>query len=251
MKQTGIVLILNMISCQFPVDHSELPETQKFLAIDAQVTENYLKLNVVYSLEEVTSIGGYNLPKPPLTSAYLTDSKGVKYTIKNTLGLSDTLFKGKVGETYQLYVEADGKSYVSTKETMRHCPALDSVLVIYRWEEFRAQQDELYDGFDVYAQTKDLPGEENYYQWEWVHYTKATYCGTVYSQIEKRDLLIPCNPTSCWNITASLRGIAESDKLRDGNILLKQIVRVPFTIPPNKYYLRVEQRLLPLQFLSI
>jgi hypothetical protein len=34
----------------------------------------------------------------------------------------------------------------------------------------------------------------------------------------------------------------QSDKLRDGNPIRKLVVRVPFSTPPNNYYLRVEQR---------
>lgn len=242
MKPFYFLAVLCCFGCQFPVDQSELPETRKFLVIDAQVTEKYLRLNVVYSLEEVTSRGEYNLPNPPTTTAYLTDSKGLKYTISNTRGVADTSFRGKVGETYQLFVVADGKSYASTRETMRACPELDSIIVVYSREQFRARTDELYDGFDVYAQTRDVAGQENYYQWEWTHYRKAPYCSKLFSQVERQDLLVPCNPSDCWNIVTNTRAQVESDKLRDGNLIVHPVLRVPFAIPPNKYYLRVEQR---------
>jgi len=143
MKHILILCLFFNIGCQFPIEHSELPETQKFLLIDAQITENYLKLNVAYSLLNVTSRGEYTLPNPPQTSAYLIDGQGVKYTINNTVGGIDTLFKGRVGNTYQLFLEADGNMYVSEKETMRACPELDSVIVLYSREQFRARIDEI------------------------------------------------------------------------------------------------------------
>ena len=242
MKHIIVLLLLFHLGCQFPIEHSELPETQKFLVIDAQVTENYLRLNVAYSLLDVTSRGEYTLPNPPQSTAYLLDGKGIKHTISNTRGGIDTLFKGKVGDTYQLFVEADGNSYVSDKETMRACPELDSVIVLYSRESFRARIDEFYDGFDVYTQAQDVKGVENYYQWEWSHYSKATHCGKIFSQTEDRDLLIPCVPATCWSILTGNRVLIESDKLKDGNLLVKQVVRVPFVLPPTKYYLRVEQR---------
>ena len=242
MKTIYFLVVLHLISCQFPVEQSELPETRKFMVIDAQITENYLQLNVVYSLQEVTSRGEYNLPNPPATSAYLADSKGVRYPIVNTRGVADSSFRGKVGETYQLFVLADGKSYESTRETMRACPDIDTIIVQYSREQFRARSDVLYDGFDIYAQTQDVAGQENYYQWEWTHYRKALYCSKLFSQVEKMDLLVPCNPPECWNIVTNTRAQVESDKLRDGKIIVHPILRAPFAIPPNKYYLRIEQR---------
>jgi len=74
MRTVYFLVVLHFCSCQFSLDQSELPETRKFLVIDAQVTENYLRLNVVYSLENVTSRGEYNLPNPPTSAAYLTKS---------------------------------------------------------------------------------------------------------------------------------------------------------------------------------
>jgi hypothetical protein len=242
MKYACLIFLGLFFTCQYPVLFSTLPETEKILIIDAEVTENFAKLNVNYSLDDVSSTGAYTFPRPPQANAYLLDSKGVKYTFKNTLGAKDTLFRGQIGETYQLFVEADGKMYESLKETMRPSPELDTVAVVYSRESFRSPDDLLYDGFDVYTEAQDLPGIENYYQWAWIHYEKAPYCNKIYSTSLKTDLLVPCNPSDCWNITANQKVIVQSDKLRDGAPLAKYIVRVPFAYPPEKYYLRVEQR---------
>lgn len=235
-------LCILVLSCQYPVNFSLLPDTHKFLVIDAEVTENFLRLNVVYSLEEVSSSGAYNLPRPPQTTAYLLDGRGEKYVIKNTTGAKDTSFRGRVGETYKLFVEADFKRYESNNEIMRPCPELDSVSAIYQREAFRSPDDLLYDGFDIYTEAKDIAGVENFYQWDWVHYEKAIYCHKIYSEVLKTDQLIPCNPSACWNITNNQKVIVQSDKLRDGSPLAKFVVRVPFAFPPNPYYLRIEQR---------
>lgn len=244
MKHIGPCILIAFISCQYPVNFSNLPDTHKFLVIDAEVTENFAKLNVIYSLEDVSSTGAYTFPKPPKTNAYLVDSKGVRYTFKNTLGVKDSLFRGRIGETYQLFVEADGKRYESTPEMMRPCPDLDTIAVLYRRETFRSPEDLFYDGFEIYTEARDIPGVDNFYQWTWTHYARATYCNKIYSDALKTDVLIPCNPPACWNITENPNVIVQSDKLRDGSPLAKFIVRVPYALPPKTYYLRIEQRVI-------
>jgi len=245
LKYGSFFALLAFFSCQYPVSFSSLPDTHKFLVIDAEVTENFALLNVIYSLEDVSSTGAYTFPRPPRTSAYLMDSKGVMYTFKNTTGVRDTLFRGNIGETYQLFVEADGKMYESRKEIMNPCPEMDTVGVIYRRETFRSPEDLLYDGMDVYVEARDIPGVDNYYQWTWTHYAKATYCNKVYDGALKTDVLIPCNPPDCWNIETNRKVIVQSDKLRDGSPLAKFVTRVPFAQPPTKYYLKIEQRAIP------
>ncbi|MDZ4708376.1 MAG: DUF4249 family protein [Saprospiraceae bacterium] len=242
MKFLGTICCIYIFSCQYPVDLSNLPDTQKFLVIDAAVTEDFLRVYVAYSLEKVTSSGAYTLPKPPLTKAVIVDGKGVRYTVKNTTGVIDTTFKGRIGETYQLLVEVDGKSYESEKQTMQACPELDSLIVQYSREGFRSRDDLPYDGFDVYALAKDVPGKENYYQWHWTHYARASYCLKAYSPAEKLDVLFPCFPADCWNIVENDKVIVQHDKLRDGSALNQFVVRVPYSTPPNSYHLQIEQR---------
>lgn len=242
MKYLGVICCIYIFSCQYPVDFSNLPDTQKFLVIDAAVTEDYLRVYVGYSLERITSGGAYTLPKQPVTKAFIVDGKGVRYTVKNTTGVNDTIFKGKIGETYQLLVEADGKSYESEKQTMQVCPELDSLIVSYTREGFRAKGDLMYDGFDVYALAKDIPGKENFYQWHWINYAKATYCLKAFSRAEGLEVLYPCFPTDCWNIIQNEKVIVQNDKLRDGSPLSQFVVRVPFSTPPNNYHLHIEQR---------
>ncbi|MEP7267646.1 MAG: DUF4249 family protein [Saprospiraceae bacterium] len=228
--------------CQYPVDISSLPPTQKFIGIDIKVTEDYASANVFYSLESVTINGAYILPKPPIATATIIDSKGNKFELSNTKGIEDTLFKGKIGESYQVQLVADGKTYLSDKETMQASPAFDSLIVNYSRENFRPADNLYYDGFDIYALAHDIPGVENYYQWAWVHYSRAIYCDKVYSRAEGRDVLLQCYPPDCWNIEYNQNVIIQSDRLKDGNELAQNIVRVPYATPPKIYYIRIEQR---------
>jgi len=226
-------------NCQYPADSYKLPSPKRYLVIDAALSEQYGRVKVAWTLSDVTPQGAYITPIPPQASAYVEDSQGNKFFFE-TNGEVDSTFKGKVGETYQLFVEADGESYVSAKETMRVCPELDSVTPIYTRESFRAPSDLNYDGFDVYANLKDNGAEENYYQWDWTHYERTQACDRV--EISGQLYKVPCTPYDCWGIYRNTSIIVQNDKLRNGTAFAQKIVRVPFAQPPSRYYLRVEQR---------
>lgn len=239
------VLILGMallFTCQYPVTFSELPETIKFIVIEADVTEDYVRVDVRYSLEKVTSAGAYTLPAPPQALAVITTGRGTIHQVSNTRGVPDTLFKGGVGETYQLRVTTEGKIYESTMEMMRPCPEMDTLIVQYSRESFRDKADLLYDGYDIYARAKDIAGVENFYQWHWIHYSKAIQCNKIFDRAQNTEVYVPCFPHNCWNFTQNQRVIVQKDNLRDGQDLTQYVVRVPYATPPNLYYLRVEQR---------
>ncbi len=232
----AILVLANLITCQYPVDSSSLPDAKKFLVIDAALTDKFAKVNVTYTLTEVTPQGGYLFPRPPDATAYILDSHGNR-TDFTPDGTKDTLFHGVVGETYKLYVQADGQVYESNAETMPACPEIDSLTAVYSRETSRSPDDLMYDGFDVYAETKDIPAQENYYQWDWIHYQRTFSCDV------KDGFLVPCTPYDCWTIKYNQQIIVQSDKLRDGQPIAHKVARVPFSTPPNKfYYIKVEQR---------
>lgn len=235
----ALLLIALVYNCQYPVDSSVLPELKKFIVIDARLTEKYGSVSVGYSLTGVTPQGDYQTPVPPVASAYILDSHGNR-TDFATDGTVDSSFHGVVGEIYRLHVEADGNVYESKAETMPACPELDTVAPVYSREASRDPDDLLYDGFDVYVQFRDIPGQENYYQWDWVHYGRRAACGTTVEN--GQEVLLPCTPYDCWGIVYNDRVIVQSDNLRDGQDIAQKVVRVPFATPPKKYYLRVEQR---------
>lgn len=233
------VLLLHS-TCQYPVDVSTLPDQKRFPVIDAELTETYGKVRVTYTLDAVTPQGAYLFPPPPPnTFAYVLDSQGNR-TDFSIDGSKNPNFHGVVGETYRLFVDLNGVQYESKPETMPACPELDSLSVIYTVETSRAPEDFSYYGFDVYAQTNDIAGQKSYYQWDWIHYERAIGCSI--EEENGQQVVYPCNPGDCWNISYNTRIVVQSDELRDGQPLAHKVVRVPFTKPPNKYYLRVEQR---------
>ncbi|MBL7813898.1 MAG: DUF4249 domain-containing protein [Saprospiraceae bacterium] len=238
----AVLLVFIKIGCQYPVDKSILPTLKQFIVIDAELTETYGKVNVTYSLTNVASNGGYQFPTAPKATAYVLDSRGNKFIFTKTDGTQNAGFQGIVGETYRLFVEVDGKKYESKPETMRACPALDSLSTPYRRENFRAESDLYYDGFDVYANLTDEANKENYYQWDWIHYERAPYCDNRFVSGDGRAVLIPCFPNDCWNIIYNSKTIVLSDKLRDGQPIAHRVVRIPYATPPNRYYIKVTQR---------
>jgi Domain of unknown function (DUF4249) len=239
-------LVLSMaifqFSCQYPVATSGLPDPKKFLIINVDLTESYGKLDVGYSLSDVSSSGGFNYtPKPLLTNAHIKDGQGNKAFFMPD-GRLDTLFHARVGETYQLFLEVAGVPYESIVETMRSCPSIDTIKPVFTREINRAPKDLFYDGFDVYVNLQDTPGEENFYQWDWVHYERTFACDKEYNRTFRADVLIPCVPFNCWTIAYNRKTIVQSDELRDGQEISQKIARVPFIKPPQKYYIRIEQR---------
>lgn len=231
-----LLVLANLTTCQYPVDSSALPDPKRFLIIDVVLTDSFAKVNVDYTLTEVTPQGGYLITERPDATAYVLDSHGNRtdFVPDDT---KNTSFLGVVGETYRLFVQADGENYESQPETMRACPELDSLTPVYSRETFRAPEDLSYDGFDVYAQTMDMPNQENYYQWDWIHYERVFSCDVI------DGYLIPCTPYDCWSIEYNNRIVTQSDQLRDGQPIAQKVMRVPFATPPHKfYYVRVEQR---------
>ena len=236
-----LCLIILHITCQFPVDSSVLPDGKQYLVIDVALSETYGKLSVEYSLSKLNDDGGYQtLPKPKVENAYIKNGQGEKFDFYPDGSLENT-FVGVVGETYQFFVEIDGKSYTSALETMRPCPEIDSLVPIFTREDFRNPTDLNYHGFDVTAYLTDTPISDNYYQWSWIHYERATGCGLRKEPIVG-EVQLPCQPFNCFNIVYSKNVIVQSDELRDGQSIAKKIVRVPFITPPSTYFLRVEQR---------
>lgn len=234
-----MILFVATDACQYPVEASELPGAQKFLVINADLTETYGKINITYTLDNVNTNGAYLFPTPPKATAYVVDSKGNQTTFA-TDGTINPAFQGVVGESYKLYITADGNEYESTVETMRTCPEIDSISVIYTRESARTSKDLLYDGFDVYAQLTDIANQEDYYQWDWIHYESLAACDKI--KEGNNYVQVPCNPATCWKIGYNTHIVAQADKLQVGKPIAQRVVRVPYATPPSKYYLRVEQR---------
>jgi hypothetical protein len=117
LKVTALTMIILQVACQYPVGSVKLPDPQKFLVVNAELTESYGKVQVTYTLTDVTSLGGFTIPPPPaFTSVYVLDGHGNR-TDFSPDGRVDSLFHGVVGENYKLFIQVDGESYESSVET--------------------------------------------------------------------------------------------------------------------------------------
>ncbi len=225
------------IRCQYPADGYTQPDKKTFLVINGELTGSYGKVTVENSVQEIGSYNNYATPPAVASVIYVTDSKGQKFTFKS--GVKDSSFHAVTGETYQLFVQANGKMYQSTPEKVPVCPDIDSVAFRFNVNSDLVAANPLRNGFDVSARGKDDPGTENFYQWDWIHYIKVLYCATVKGSNPPQGLYCDGN---CWDITKNPSIIVSSDALINGKNFDIPIVRVPFLEPPNRYYLRVEQR---------
>lgn len=236
-----ILLTFAFAACKYTLNSIDQTVKKTFISINASVTETYAKIEVEYSIDEISTNGGYTKPPKVDATAFITDSKGNKYVVKAT-GAIDTTFKGKVGETYILTVETDGKKYVSSPETMLPCPEIDSLGYAFRVNTDLPSSDYNRNGFDVYIYCRDLPETGNLYQWDWVHYQKQPFCGTTNDPNGRgRVVSVDC-ATPCWDISYNSKYLLYNDKLSNGNTIKVPVARVPFATPPDKYYIKVEQR---------
>ena len=56
-------IVMYYWKCQYPVDLSTLPDTQKFFSgWWFEVTEDFASVNVIWSLERLASTGAYTIP---------------------------------------------------------------------------------------------------------------------------------------------------------------------------------------------
>ncbi len=237
----GILFFVSLTTwqCQYPLDDIDQPEKQIFLVVTANFTNIYGRILVEYSSEEIE---GENIPfnnPPPLDgTAQVVDSQGNSITF-NINGEKNTAFHGVPGETYQLFIETEGKEFESIIETMPQKPLLDTVVSEFNTKSFLLSTDRLHHGFDIIARFKDFPEPGNYYMWDWAHYERRLFCGFI--EIGGEKLGLPCDG-DCFNINYNRELTLLSDALVNGEFVDLPILRVAYATPPLRYYLRITQK---------
>lgn len=231
-----LLLLCSFATCQYPIDSYVQATKKRFLLINADLTDSYGKVTVEYSVDEITITNVYTTPPEVKAEIYVEDSKGVKVPFTNKI--ENKNFRGVVGETYKLFVNADGKTYESSRETMPKCPEIDSISAAFKQDLDYPASNPLRNAFDVYVYAQDYSTEGNYYQWDWVHYSRNIYCGT--ANYRGSPASLPC-ATDCWNIGLSEKINVLADKLVNGQNMRIAVDRIPYQSPP-RYYLKIEQR---------
>jgi Domain of unknown function (DUF4249) len=232
-----IICLCSFATCQYPLTSYEQAHKERFLFINADLTETYGKVRVEYSIDAIKLDNTYTPPPEIKANIYVEDSKGVRVAFQNKI--ENTNFHGVVGETYKLYVEAEGRKYESTAEKMPKCPEIDSVVANFMEDAALPENNALHYSYNIDVFTKDFKNEVNYYQWEWTHYIRIIYCGSGF--FVDREVGYPCK-TDCFGIEPSRKINVFADKFVDGQNMQVTVSRIPFRKPPNRYYLNVEQR---------
>lgn len=83
-------------------------------------------------------------------------------------------FHGQVGRQYSLTVNYEGQTYRSDPELLRPVPPIDTVYSSFR--RIFSTGTSISGEFQAYLDVNDPDGEENYYQWDWIHYEMPEFC---------------------------------------------------------------------------
>lgn len=83
-------------------------------------------------------------------------------------------FHGQVGRQYSLTVNYEGQTYRSDPELLRPVPPIDTVYSSFR--RIFSTGTSISGEFQAYLDVNDPGGEENYYQWDWIHYEMPEFC---------------------------------------------------------------------------
>jgi hypothetical protein len=240
------------------VENYEQSVSQRFLTVEAELSnvEGSSFVNISYSSEKTVN----DVIFTPIEKAkiYFIDNQGTR-TQLNEISFGfykpDAKFKGETGKSYTLRIETtEGGIYESTPEKMLAVPPIDSV-----YDNFEERNNYPVGNsgryvYNVFADFKDSPVADEYYQWTTTNYTQVIYCkrcnqsrwNAALQRCEKaffrtQSYLYGCTE-KCFDINASPDIILLSDKNVNGNLVKRQkLAVVPFG-DLTRYYLLIEQR---------
>lgn len=149
-------------------------------------------------------------------------------------------FRGEVGRSYTLTVTYNGQTYQSDPERLLPVPPIDTIYTSFR--KITSPESQINGEFNVLVDVKDPAVEENYYQWDWIHYEKPDHC-VLYTPPGSNVSYARRCCNDCWNISRSIGEIViASDRLINGRRLGgQQVMNVP-NDDTSPYYLRIGQQ---------
>jgi len=129
-----ILLLLLVGSCITPITDFEQVSYNKFLTIEASLTDQPDSQVIILSNSSANLKNTFILPIEGAT-VYILDENGKKEVFKEDVikgkYLSSPTFNGKVGSTYTLYIGANGQNYQSSPETMKAVPEIENLISRY------------------------------------------------------------------------------------------------------------------------
>lgn len=243
MRQTCLALLIMFLlsTCVDPYD-PKLVGGKKYLVFEGTLTDAPGPYRFSLTLS-----AGYNSTESVYeervedAKIWVVDNEGIRTDfIDDGQGNFDSPagFRGTEGQIYTLTVDYDNQTYRSDPETLRPVQPIDTVYTTFR--RITAPGTKVSGEFQTYLDVNDPAGEENYYQWDWVHYEKPDFC-ILFRQSAAIYWKKCCTP--CWNIDNSVGKILiATDRLVDGRRLTgQQISNVP-NDDSSPYYLKIGQQ---------
>lgn len=246
------IVSLCLVACVEPFD-PKLKSDVRRLVIESQLTTK-LDYQYVYLT--------YDAPYTSDASVFEDYVSGAKVTLRDNLGNEFAFFDDTyqdnairatvgynyrsvekiqlvVGRSYQLFVETfDKKTYSSTIEKVLPVPKIEKVITEFFEIIPPAFLKTERGGYNVSINVKDIPGEKNFYKWDWYNVQQIEWCGEARSG--SSSIVFPC----CGNCYEKYfcKNCLElgSDRLIDGNIFNRFLTKIPYDANSN-YYLVINQ----------
>lgn len=156
-------------------------------------------------------------------------------------------FKAKLNTPYQLkFILNGGDIYESKVEIATEVPEIKQVTSFFKPKGILFMNKKI-DGHEIYLDTFDNPGVDNYYFWAWRHFESQSYCrscdGGLYyttpspegrcvddANLKRRGVVYDYTCRSvCWDVSYSDNLNIMSDAFSNGKIIEKRLVaKIPF-----------------------
>lgn len=250
MKSTYILLLfialaVSFTACVTPYQ-PEVKSIPPALVVDGLLTDQPGPHTVQLTYTADYTNSSVNLLVERAT-VWLTDDANTRQNLTETsAGSYQTAasFRGQLGRSYVLHIQANGKEYASKPERIRPVAKIEraysefietpvpGTLVFSR-------------GFNVYVDTKDPETTGDYYRWRYTSYEPVQVCDVRNFTINRQTIqysyscctacwdIVRCNGTNCISIA--------SDALVNGRAIVKQfILKAPYN-GRDPYYTEVEQ----------
>ncbi len=256
-----------MFACSYSLGDYTPPMQQRFLVVDASLTDVNQEQKVVLSFSRL-GLTNSNIQEPINDAdVWIQEENGIKipFQLKEKGVYLSTKNKGITGKSYQLNFKLkDGRLYQSSFEKMPKPVPIDSISVATSVDTRYPLENMLRGGFDISVNLKDTKNEAQYYQWEWERYRKIFWCkscpnGTAVGfdgdcvnggqeTPSGEPKLYPCRE-DCYQKTTSTNYVILKDELVDGEKVKKQVLRTPYIIDPDerpygKFFIIIKQKLL-------
>ncbi len=236
-----IFLTLLLTTCVDPYD-PKLVGGEKYLVFEGTLTDAPGPYRFALTLS-----AGYNSTESVYeervkgAKIWVTDNEGNRTDfVDDGLGNFDSPagFRGREGSTYKLSIVYEGQTYYSDPEMLRPVPPIDTVYASFRRNTTPGTK--VSGEFLVSLDLDDPAGEENYYQWDWVHFGKANFCRV--ANVSGRLFWVRCC-SRCWNTVSSVgKVLIATDRLVDGRRLSGQQIAVAPYDDVSPYYFKVGQQ---------